>query len=225
MRRVIDGERLSGHGNAAEGYPEILICDGQGEGDGSVPRRKNLMKTIKTPLIDEFLRECLEAWSAGSYHVTLIALLLKEGQHYLGSKKWRPRCGWRQGPPSQCYGNTFKLVSRDPTRYTYCEGYALARPSFPIEHAWVQDRDGLVIDRTLSDCTEYLGFPFKFQFCLKAFCEHRGSVLFGLMPTWGPTNPVYRLLHDREFRSKNVLVANGCRQSPGFPLSDLQSSR
>jgi hypothetical protein len=36
LRKVIDGERLSGHGNAAVGYPEILIYDGVGVGGGSL---------------------------------------------------------------------------------------------------------------------------------------------------------------------------------------------
>ena len=36
LRKVIDGERLSGHGNAAVGYPEILIYDGIGAGQGSM---------------------------------------------------------------------------------------------------------------------------------------------------------------------------------------------
>ena len=34
MRRVIDGERLSGHGTS--GYPEIIIRDGKGPGGGSM---------------------------------------------------------------------------------------------------------------------------------------------------------------------------------------------
>jgi hypothetical protein len=36
MRQVRDGERLSGHGNAEKGYPEILILDGNGPGGGSL---------------------------------------------------------------------------------------------------------------------------------------------------------------------------------------------
>lgn len=36
MRQVRDGERLSGHGNATEGYPEIFILDGKGPGGGSL---------------------------------------------------------------------------------------------------------------------------------------------------------------------------------------------
>ena len=36
LRNVIDGERLSGHGSAAEGFPEIVIYDGIGAGNGSM---------------------------------------------------------------------------------------------------------------------------------------------------------------------------------------------
>jgi len=36
MRQVIDGERLSGHGTASGGYPEILIFDGKGMGGGAL---------------------------------------------------------------------------------------------------------------------------------------------------------------------------------------------
>jgi hypothetical protein len=36
MRKVIDGERLSGHGDGSGEYPEILISDGIGAGTGSM---------------------------------------------------------------------------------------------------------------------------------------------------------------------------------------------
>jgi len=36
MREVIDGERLSGHGSVAAGYPEICIRDGIGVGGGAL---------------------------------------------------------------------------------------------------------------------------------------------------------------------------------------------
>jgi len=35
MRRVIDGERLTGHGDVSGGYPEIVIYDGVGAGEGA----------------------------------------------------------------------------------------------------------------------------------------------------------------------------------------------
>jgi hypothetical protein len=35
IRRVIDGERLHGHGNASVGFPEIVVLDGQGLGGGA----------------------------------------------------------------------------------------------------------------------------------------------------------------------------------------------
>ena len=36
MRRVVDGERLSGRGNGSGAYPEIFIMTGQGTGGGEL---------------------------------------------------------------------------------------------------------------------------------------------------------------------------------------------
>jgi hypothetical protein len=36
MRKVINGERLSGHGTVSGGYPEICILDGVGLNGGSM---------------------------------------------------------------------------------------------------------------------------------------------------------------------------------------------
>jgi hypothetical protein len=36
LKPVTQGERFSGHGNEKDGYPEIIIYDGQGEGNGSM---------------------------------------------------------------------------------------------------------------------------------------------------------------------------------------------
>src|SRR5579863_8912232 len=36
LRQVKDGERLSGQGNKQDGYPSILISDGQGAGRGAL---------------------------------------------------------------------------------------------------------------------------------------------------------------------------------------------
>jgi hypothetical protein len=84
----------------------------------------------------------------GAYR-SVEALLLAEGTHYAGAKKWLPRCGWMMGPAKQCYRNSAKLTHKDPARYRYCEGFALSTSLGPLEHAWVEDsRDGLVIDRT-----------------------------------------------------------------------------
>jgi hypothetical protein len=107
-----------------------------------------MIETLTEPAgvsIRDMLRYELEIQFGGAHRCELIKLLLAEGSHYVGSKKWLPRCGWRRGPAKQCYKSSYRVASKDPTRFTYCEGFATsAITSNPLEHAWVTGGAGSV---------------------------------------------------------------------------------
>jgi hypothetical protein len=73
--------------------------------------------------------------------------------------------------PQACYGNaTHHAVFDD--RLTYVEG-SVAVYGVPIEHAWLIDADGFVIDPTLTGnrdgrVKEYFGVPFKTEYVRRA---------------------------------------------------------
>ena len=77
----------------------------------------------------------------------------------------------------QCFHNAFTMAVDNPN-LTYCEGYALAS-ILPVEHAWLEDVDGNVIDPTWKNlpgrgtATEagYFGVRFSTQFLLHAVME------------------------------------------------------
>jgi hypothetical protein len=49
-----------------------------------------------------------------------------------------------------CFSNAIQLALVHPEKYTYVEGY-VASGTIPLEHAWVVDREGRVIDITLQN--------------------------------------------------------------------------
>lgn len=48
----------------------------------------------------------------------------------------------------------------------YCEGFAVPPDLFPIEHAWLVDSNGCVIDPTWKDGTDYFGVVLRKDFVL-----------------------------------------------------------
>jgi len=73
----------------------------------------------------------------------------------------RPR-GVRKGRPKECYRNATVLAMQQG--YTYCEGLACSEKlGIPVDHAWVIDSAGNVIDATWKDTDKcwYLGVPFS----------------------------------------------------------------
>jgi len=68
----------------------------------------------------------------------------------------------KQGQPKGCYANSQRLVLKNRS-LTYVEGYAMAADvSIPLQHAWLLDTDGYVIDPTWETpgCC-YLGIAFR----------------------------------------------------------------
>ena len=69
----------------------------------------------------------------------------------------------RRGPMGDCYRNSLHAALR--TGMTYCEGYAVAgRVGIPLEHAWLCDAQGRVVDPTWPDGADYFGVPFNEEF-------------------------------------------------------------
>jgi hypothetical protein len=160
---------------------------------------KNLLETPSAPFGGLVLGAAY-AQNAGANakhgeYASVEAMLLAEGTHYAGAKKWVPRCGWRMGPQTKCYQNSLRLSS---SRYYYCEGVALSGQGHVIAHAWVEDSiDGLAIDRTLREpSTEYLGFRFSAECVYEAIGENRSFSVLSC------PNLVRRLLSEPEFRAK-----------------------
>jgi hypothetical protein len=131
--------------------------------------------TAPTSLIDarEMLQHQAEAWAKlmpERKHPTFEQWLLENGEV----------CGpassaEKLGTPKECYCNSFNAVQfnedYDPTEWFYTEGVVL-REGLPlvIDHAWLTNRKGEVIDVTLRDadqCT-FFGIPFDPGYLLEA---------------------------------------------------------
>lgn len=86
------------------------------------------------------------------------------------------------GQPKECYSNSARVVmgvyDDPPHDLYYCEGYAAtAALGLPIEHAWLCDGQGRVIDPTWPESGgEYFGVTFTREFVMDCVCktEHYG---------------------------------------------------
>lgn len=50
--------------------------------------------------------------------------------------------------PKECFTNSIKALFCDPTS-VYCEGYCIILGGIPIQHGWLEDISGEVVDVTL----------------------------------------------------------------------------
>jgi hypothetical protein len=148
----------------------------------SVARRYAL--TVPTSLMDarEMLQHQVEVWAK---------LMPERGQTFdqwlldNGEVCGPARSAEKLGTPKQCYENSFNAVQFfsdcDLTEWFYTEGVVL-RDNMPlaINHAWLTNRQGEVIDVTLRDadqCT-YFGIPFDPDYLLEATEQHGYYGLF-----------------------------------------------
>lgn len=68
-----------------------------------------------------------------------------------------------RGPMGGCYRNSSRTAFIEGL--VYCEGFAVpAGLGIPLEHAWVCDLQGRVIDPTWPDGSDYFGVPFTEDF-------------------------------------------------------------
>lgn len=122
-----------------------------------------------TPGIDQYLQ-----WrAAGSDRPDL---LYKFGVSCPISPDRPLSAGHPKDTKKECYKNAF-ILAESNSDYTYVEGLAI--PGFigiPLEHAWVVDAKGHVIDTTWEDGIEYFGIPFELDFVRKIILETK---------TWG----------------------------------------
>jgi uncharacterized protein len=85
------------------------------------------------------------------------------------------------GKPHQCYKNAADAAMTNPGKYTYVEGLVTVH-GVPIEHAWVVDRQGRVVDPTIKDPTgisAYYGVPIKHEYLLKTLLKNKVYGMFG----------------------------------------------
>jgi hypothetical protein len=83
------------------------------------------------------------------------------------------------GTKKQCYGNAvtalFAAIGRRRNDIQYAEGYAIAKDGFPfpIQHAWLVDGEGKILDPTWTDHAEhdYFGVEFDTSFVLRMLEE------------------------------------------------------
>jgi hypothetical protein len=74
------------------------------------------------------------------------------------------------GSKKECIKNCYDLMVLCPQKYIYCEGYA--RGDLPVQHAWLIDEAGFVVDPTWEEPTpsesrEYYGIPFCIDYIHK----------------------------------------------------------
>lgn len=75
-----------------------------------------------------------------------------------------------RGEMKDCYRNAFHAMWRKGL--LYCEGYAVYGPNgIPVEHAWLCDEHGQVIDPTWTDGCDYFGVAFSEDFHAKYTTE------------------------------------------------------
>lgn len=88
--------------------------------------------------------------------------------------------GVRRGREKYCYKNA-ALLAMDEENYTYVEGYAVISKELPVplEHAWVVDNNGLVVEVTWEKPgSEYFGIPFNSCYLVEQLFKNR---VYGLL--------------------------------------------
>lgn len=100
------------------------------------------------------------------------AFVLAEGRPM---EHLRPVPNIERGELGQCYRNSLLFVTDNGREFSYCEGWAYStRLPIPLQHAWVLNSEGKVIDPTWSDEeVYYYGVEFDFKFVAE-FCINVG---------------------------------------------------
>lgn len=105
-------------------------------------------------------------------------------------RQWptKPGNGVEMGAPQQCFKNAAVLAMVQSDEYIYCEGYAVGF-MLPVEHAWLIDKEGFVVDPTWKDGTDYFGIAFKLSYLTKALMKQKE---YGLINAWRDKWPLLR---------------------------------
>lgn len=129
------------------------------------------------------LQEYLKQLSAMPYS-TLEKLVYKVGRQYAAPAVARPK-GIRKGANKGCFRNAYYVAGGN--NWTYVEGFAIADIgiALPIQHAWVVDGDGNVIETTWKEAgLDYCGIEFDDRMIRKVLLE---TETFGIMDFMSPT--------------------------------------
>jgi DNA topoisomerase-1 len=131
---------------------------GRVERGADTPDKKALVDqlAVMRDMIEKNFKQ--EGWKHGSIQ----GMVIEEGQW--DNPQPLPK-GVRRGTMKQCFQNAYQLATRD-SEYTYVEGYAMTKGiPLAIEHAWVVDKAGNVVDNTWdTPGTAYLGIHFDTSF-------------------------------------------------------------
>jgi hypothetical protein len=122
---------------------------------------------------------------------SLHAVVLKHGVgRYCQRNRWP---GVRRGQMKDCFRNAALLTLKDPSRWVYCEGYAV-RPELGFavgEHAFCLDRDNdwEIVDPTWRNTKDgaYLGIPFRTDFLRNQLMT---TERYGLLDSWWADYPI-----------------------------------
>ena len=108
----------------------------------------------------EGLKRCHVQHSGINGYFCLMDFVLQHGRY------WMPgSVCWAKGA-SACYVHAAKAAIRN-REYTYVEGYAVGA-FIPVQHAWLVDKHGLVIETTWSQVgSGYFGVPFRTDYIRK----------------------------------------------------------
>jgi hypothetical protein len=94
-------------------------------------------------------------WKHQSYY----GLILDEGRHWSPEDLADARV--MAGVPKQCYKNAADRACASSGEYVYWEGWAWPKGLIPVEHAWVTDVNGVLVETTWRVvATEYVGVTF-----------------------------------------------------------------
>lgn len=117
----------------------------------------------------QYLEVMTETFRAGRGWLSATAYILKHGRAYTLTEA---SFDGRRGKMKECYRNAAMMAFMRPD-LTYVEGYAQCG-GLPIEHAWLVDADGNVIDPTIRrtkldtmPMSDYFGVPFDTELVMK----------------------------------------------------------
>ena len=112
--------------------------------------------------------------------------ILEEGEQFESPQKSMP-LRWR-GEPKMCYSNSLDLVLGYPLACplaegaVYCEGYAYPEGLIPMAHAWLESKDGDILETTWdTPAAEYYGVRFDLEF-VKETVLRKGE--YGVIDDW-----------------------------------------
>jgi len=118
-----------------------------------------------------YVKQLAEGEKAFSFSTAL----LKHGRHFSPTSS---KPSWlRVGQQRNCFNNaTTAAVTRSDL--IYAEGYVLEPElSIPVQHAWLLDASGAVIDPTYADTTDhaYFGIAFRRDFVVEMLPKTKGQ--------------------------------------------------